>query len=208
MPETIGQRLRQIRLARQVSLEKVSEATRVRIVYLQALENDDFSAMSSAAQGRGFLRLYADFLGMNLDEAMSEVRQSGTSPAPVAETHLAATASTNASPASEPKSAPPADGKPGRRGFWSRLLRRPAPEPSAGADPAPEGDMPSPEVSETPPLAAESAPAPESSPPARARAEKRSTAKKAIRPKEKSKAKSAPKPAGKKKQPLKSRPRR
>ena len=69
MSETIGQRLKQNRLSRKLSLENVAEATRVRVIYLQALENNDYSAMSSAAQGRGFLRLYADFLGLDLDAA-------------------------------------------------------------------------------------------------------------------------------------------
>jgi len=90
MPETIGQRLKQIRLSRQLSIEKAAEATRVRVVYLQALEEDNYSAMSSAAQGRGFLRLYADFLGLDLESAMTDLRQGGTvdappeAPAPVA----------------------------------------------------------------------------------------------------------------------------
>jgi hypothetical protein len=51
--ETIGQRLKQIRLSRQISIEKAAEATRVRVIYLQALEADNYSVMSSAAQSRG-----------------------------------------------------------------------------------------------------------------------------------------------------------
>jgi len=129
MPETIGQRLKQIRLSRQLSIEKAAEATRVRVVYLQALEEDNYSAMSSAAQGRGFLRLYADFLGLDLESAMTDLRQGGTvdappeAPAPVA------------APQTPPAS--PADGKPGRGGFWSRLLRRPVPAPAAQLESAP-----------------------------------------------------------------------
>ena len=129
MPETIGQRLKQIRLSRQLSIEKAAEATRVRVVYLQALEEDNYSAMSSAAQGRGFLRLYADFLGLDLESAMTDLRQGGTvdappeAPAPVA--------------ASQTPPASPADGKPGRGGFWSRLLRRPVPAPAAQPESAP-----------------------------------------------------------------------
>ena len=73
MPESIGQRLKQEREARRLTLEKAAEATHIRPQYLQALENDDYSAMSSAAQGRGFLRLYADFLELNVNEIVSSM---------------------------------------------------------------------------------------------------------------------------------------
>ena len=82
---TIGQRLKQIRLSRQISLDKAADATHIRPHYLQALEEDNYSAMSSAAQGRGFLQLYADFLGLDLEAAMSELRhaeKTDATPAP------------------------------------------------------------------------------------------------------------------------------
>ncbi len=68
MSETIGQKLRGSRQEKRLSLEQVSAATRVRLHYLEALERDDLSAIPSAAQARGFLRIYADFLGLNVDE--------------------------------------------------------------------------------------------------------------------------------------------
>ncbi len=145
MPETIGQRLKQIRLSRQLSIEKAAEATRVRVVYLQALEADNYSAMSSAAQGRGFLRLYADFLGLDLETAMTDLRQGGTADAPP-EAPAPVTA-----PQTPPAS--PADGKPGRGGFWSRLLRRPVPAPAAQSEAAPvvaEEPVPAPSAAPEP----------------------------------------------------------
>ena len=72
MSESIGQRLKQEREARYLSLEKASEATRIRTVFLQALESDDYSVMPSAAQGRGFLRNYAEYLELNIDEMIAE----------------------------------------------------------------------------------------------------------------------------------------
>ena len=66
MSETVGAALKAAREQRRLTLAQVSESTKVRIHYLQALENDDISAMPSAAQARGFLRLYADFLGLDL----------------------------------------------------------------------------------------------------------------------------------------------
>lgn len=67
MSESIGAALRTARGQRRLTLQQVSEATRIRVQYLQALENDDLSAMTSAAQARGFMRIYAQFLGLDLD---------------------------------------------------------------------------------------------------------------------------------------------
>jgi transcriptional regulator with XRE-family HTH domain len=66
MVESIGARLRQARELRRLSLQQVSESTKVRAHYLQALESDDHSVIPSAAQARGFLRIYAEFLELNL----------------------------------------------------------------------------------------------------------------------------------------------
>jgi cytoskeletal protein RodZ len=67
MSETVGAALRAAREQRRLTLAEVSESTKVRVHYLQALEKDDISAMPSAAQARGFLRLYVDFLGLDLE---------------------------------------------------------------------------------------------------------------------------------------------
>lgn len=67
MSESIGAALRSGREQRRLTLAQVSEATRIRMHYLQALENDDLSAMPSAAQGRGFMRIYAQFLELDLE---------------------------------------------------------------------------------------------------------------------------------------------
>lgn len=83
MQETIGQRLRREREARYISLEKAAEETRIRRVFLQALEADDFSVMPSAAQGRGFLRNYAEYLNLNIDELIAEIQRNPVQPAEV-----------------------------------------------------------------------------------------------------------------------------
>lgn len=66
MTATIGEQLKQAREGRQISLAQAAEATRVKLVYLQALENNDLTALPSRVQGKGFLRIYADFLGLPL----------------------------------------------------------------------------------------------------------------------------------------------
>lgn len=75
MSQSIGQRLKQEREARFLTLEKASDATRIRIVFLQALEADDYSVMPSAAQGRGFMRNYAEYLDLNIDEMIAEIQK-------------------------------------------------------------------------------------------------------------------------------------
>jgi cytoskeleton protein RodZ len=66
----IGQKLRQARQARTLSIEQASRATRIRAHYLHAIENGDLDALPSAAQARGFLRLYAGFLGLDAEEML------------------------------------------------------------------------------------------------------------------------------------------
>ena len=70
---TIGEQLRQARESRKLTIKQVTQATRLRAHYLQAMEDDDFSAMPSAAQARGFLRLYADFLGLDIDALTNDL---------------------------------------------------------------------------------------------------------------------------------------
>ena len=77
MPESIGQRLKKEREARYLTLEKVSQVTRIRGIYIKALEADDYSALPSAAQGRGFLRNYAEYLELNIDEMIAEIQREG-----------------------------------------------------------------------------------------------------------------------------------
>jgi cytoskeletal protein RodZ len=74
MTQTIGQRLKAEREEQRLTLEKVFEATRIRIQYLQALEADDLSVMPSPVQARGYLRNYAEYLGFDVDQVLSELR--------------------------------------------------------------------------------------------------------------------------------------
>jgi cytoskeletal protein RodZ len=74
MMQTIGQKLKQTREDQKLTLEKASEATRIRAPYLQALEADDHSALPSPVQARGFLRNYAEFLGLNIEQILDELR--------------------------------------------------------------------------------------------------------------------------------------
>ena len=80
MTQTIGQRLKTEREEQRLTLEKVFEATRIRVQYLQALEEDDLSVMPSPVQARGYLRNYAEFLGFDVDQMLHELREMNTRP--------------------------------------------------------------------------------------------------------------------------------
>ena len=75
MTQTIGQRLKAEREEQRLTLEKVFEATRIRVQYLQALEEDDLSVMPSPVQARGYLRNYAEYLGFDVDKMLHELRE-------------------------------------------------------------------------------------------------------------------------------------
>jgi cytoskeletal protein RodZ len=62
---TLGETLRQARLDKGVSLADAARDTRIRRSYLEALEGEDPAALPPPVYARGFLRTYADYLGLN-----------------------------------------------------------------------------------------------------------------------------------------------
>ncbi len=81
MTQTIGQRLKAEREEQRLTLEKVFEATRIRVLYLRALEADDLSVLPSPVQARGYLRNYAEFLGLDFDAILEEMHALNMQPA-------------------------------------------------------------------------------------------------------------------------------
>jgi cytoskeleton protein RodZ len=65
MEQTVGITLRLAREEKKISLEQVYQATKIRLGYLRAIENDAFDELPSRAQARGFIRLYAEYLGLD-----------------------------------------------------------------------------------------------------------------------------------------------
>jgi len=65
--QSLGETLRSAREARGLTLEEVERATRIRVRYLLALEENDTAAFPSPVHAKGFLRNYAQFLGMDAD---------------------------------------------------------------------------------------------------------------------------------------------
>jgi cytoskeleton protein RodZ len=67
----IGERLRNAREARGLSLDDVEAATRIRRRYLEALEDEAFDRLPGPAYVRGFLNAYASHLGLPPEEIAS-----------------------------------------------------------------------------------------------------------------------------------------
>jgi cytoskeleton protein RodZ len=65
----LGEWLRQRREELGISLEQAETSTRIRRQYLEALESEQFDALPDPVVGRGFLRNYASYLGLDPKEA-------------------------------------------------------------------------------------------------------------------------------------------
>jgi cytoskeleton protein RodZ len=70
----IGHLLERARRGRGVSLEEAEQATMIRKVYLEKLENDDHSAMPEPIYVRGFVKAYANYLDLDGDRLAAQVR--------------------------------------------------------------------------------------------------------------------------------------
>ena len=61
----IGTTLREARVRRKLTLQQVEEDTKIRVKYIQAMENEDFDVMPAPAYVKGFLQTYATYLGLD-----------------------------------------------------------------------------------------------------------------------------------------------
>lgn len=71
----IGAVLRQARSERGLSLEEVQEATKIRVRYLEGLEREDYDVLPAAVYVRGFLKTYANYLGLDGEELIQELQR-------------------------------------------------------------------------------------------------------------------------------------
>lgn len=76
----LGRTLRDARLARRMELAEVAGALHIRTHYLNALEEGDLHELPGDAFVTGYIRRYADFLGMNVGEVMTVYNSVGIPP--------------------------------------------------------------------------------------------------------------------------------
>ncbi|MCX6909445.1 MAG: helix-turn-helix domain-containing protein [Verrucomicrobia bacterium] len=62
--ETIGQQLRGARERKKITLETAAQATKIKGDYLASLEADQFDRIEAPVYVKGFLRIYAQYLGL------------------------------------------------------------------------------------------------------------------------------------------------
>lgn len=66
---TLGERLKRLRSDRRISLLEVSRSTQVQMKYLECLEVGDYDSLPADVYVKGFLKNFADFLGVD-DKAL------------------------------------------------------------------------------------------------------------------------------------------
>lgn len=75
---SIGAFLRETRIDRGLSLDDAARVTRIGKNYLSALEDDRFDILPNPAYARGFLRAYAEYLGLSGDDLIARYAGSGS----------------------------------------------------------------------------------------------------------------------------------
>jgi len=86
MAPSIGQKLRDARTERGAELSDVERDTKIRVKFLDAMEGDRWEELPAPAYARGFLDIYARYLGLDqqalLDEYSKAVEGEGHEPIP------------------------------------------------------------------------------------------------------------------------------
>lgn len=72
MSLTLGEKLRQAREERDISISEVAEQTRISPLYIEAIENDDYSPLPGGIFNKGFIKSFAKFVGVDEDEALQD----------------------------------------------------------------------------------------------------------------------------------------
>ncbi len=69
---TLGQQLKAAREAKGVNENDAGAATKILTKMILAMEADDFSVMAAPTYAKGFIRLYAEYLGLNPEPLIEE----------------------------------------------------------------------------------------------------------------------------------------
>ena len=80
----LGDEFRSAREARGITLSDVAEQIHIRSVYLNAIENEEWTAIGAPVYVRGFIRTYARFLGLDAEDAVAHFNESAPAERPTA----------------------------------------------------------------------------------------------------------------------------
>lgn len=71
----LGQRLHQERVSRKLTIEEVARDTKIKAIFLSAIEKGDFHKLPSPAYAKGFVKNYAAYLGLPKAEVAAFFRR-------------------------------------------------------------------------------------------------------------------------------------
>jgi cytoskeletal protein RodZ len=73
--KTVGQMLQAARAVKKLELDDVARITKIRPQFLAIIEKDDYRELPSGTVARGFIRNYAEFLGLNPAQVLAIFRR-------------------------------------------------------------------------------------------------------------------------------------
>ncbi len=68
----LARRLRAARESRGISLDEASHATKIKLRLLEAIDAGDFDGLPDGPPSRGFIKIYARYLGLDPDQSLSD----------------------------------------------------------------------------------------------------------------------------------------
>ena len=71
----VGELLKNARTTQNLTLSQVEKAIKIRASFLKALEEGDYFALPSSAYVRGFVKNYAEFLGLPTESILARLRR-------------------------------------------------------------------------------------------------------------------------------------
>ena len=72
MSQTLGEKLRQAREARDITISEVAEQTRISPLYIESIENDDYRILPGGIFNKGFVKSFAKYVGVDEQEALQD----------------------------------------------------------------------------------------------------------------------------------------
>ena len=73
--ETVGEYLKRERELRQITLNEVSEGTKISVRQLKFIEENKFDCLPAEVFVRGFIRSYAEYIGLDPQEAILKLEE-------------------------------------------------------------------------------------------------------------------------------------
>jgi len=84
---SFGETLRRERESRRIALRDVAESTKINMRYLEALESNDFRHLPGGVFNKGFVRAYAQYIGVDPEHLIEAylAEEASHAPAPAAD---------------------------------------------------------------------------------------------------------------------------